>query len=440
MVALPAETDRYEPLPCNPLGKRLCLTFSYLWQPIVGVNELNPQWQTIKPYPLRPRVLWRLWQDGAQLVGVRFDHQTRYGLIDIDKNSPYHPASNPAVLPMIRAALETIGIYRSVLVRSSHSGGLHLYLPLPEVVPTFGLASTLRQCLEAQGLSIAQGQLEVFPNCKAYAIKGSYSEYNAHRLPLQPYSGSYLLDGEGHPVSQDLGPFFEQWDWAASGQEMRELREAIATAKHNRKGKPHRQSTVIDEWLTDLRTEIEEGWTGYGQTNYLLKTIACYGVVFEGLSGDALVEFVQTTAVNAPGYGQWCRHQQEIRFKAMVWARSAQGYYWRLGTQGNRHQSGDSDAGADSSATPSLNVQRAEDAQARIQTAVSQLKAEGRLADTATARAKQIAAQGMVSLKTLYRYPHLWHPDQSMGIEQSCKTEPPEPDRAIDPAVEETCE
>jgi hypothetical protein len=128
---------------------------------------------------------------------------------------------------------------------------------------------------------------------------------------------------------------------------MRELREAIATAKHNRKGKPHRQSTVIDEWLNDLRTEIEEGWTGYGQTNHLLKTIACYGVVFEGLSGDALIEFVQTTAVNAPGYGQWCRHQQEIRFKAMVWARSASGYYWRLGTQGNRQQSGDSDAGAD---------------------------------------------------------------------------------------------
>lgn len=444
MVALPAENDRHEPLPLDPLGKRLCLTFPYLWQPIVGVNEVKPNWQTVKPYPLRPRVLWRLWQDPAQLVGVRFDAQTRYGLIDIDQGSPYHPSHNPEALTVIRAALETIGIYRMVLVRSSWSEGLHFYIPLPEIVPTFALASTLKQCLEAQGLAIAQGQLEVFPNCKAYAIKGSYSEYNAHRLPLQPASGSYLLDDDGNPISQDLGAFFEQWDIAAAGQDMRELREAIATAKLNRKGKPHRQSTVIEEWRSDLRTEMEEGWTGHGQTNHLLKTIACYGVVFEGLSGNALVEFTHSTAIHAPGYFQWCRHQHEIQTKATVWARAAEGYYWRLGTEGNRNQGFHHvEAGTDPPAI-SMNVQRSEDAQRRIQEAVSYLETQGTLPATPTARAKAIAAQGLVSLKTLYRHPELWHPDHSeqadhsIAMEQWCKTEQLVLDVAVEQEESET--
>ena len=59
MSALPIANKRHEPLPLDPLGKRLCETFSYLWQPIIGVNDLDPQWQTITKYPMRPRVLWR---------------------------------------------------------------------------------------------------------------------------------------------------------------------------------------------------------------------------------------------------------------------------------------------------------------------------------------------------------------------------------------------
>jgi hypothetical protein len=247
MVALPVEHHRQEPLPLDPIGQRLCLTFSYLWQAIVGANEANPQWQTLTKYPLRPRVLWKLWQDSTQLVGVRFDDLTRYALIDIDAASPYHPNQDAEALPTLRVALETIGLYRSILIRSSWSGGLHLYLPLPEAVPTFGLASALQQCLEAQGMNLAQGQLEVFPNCKSYKVKGSgYSEYNAHRLPLQPAAGSCLLDDDYSPTGSDLGYFFKQWDIAAAGQDISELRAAMTTARNNRRGKRHRQSNGLD--------------------------------------------------------------------------------------------------------------------------------------------------------------------------------------------------
>lgn len=420
-------------LPSDPIGKRLCSLFSYLWQPIAGVNEPDPRWQTVKKYALRPRILWDLWQDTTQLVGVRFDHQTRYALIDLDIKSAYHPRQNPQILALVRAALETIGIYRSLLVRSSDSGGLHLYTPLPEAVPTFNLASALKQCLEAQGLTLSPGQLETFPNCKSYALPGTFSEYNAHRLPLQPASGSCLLDSDCNPLTADLSRFFEQWDTAAAGQEMREVRAALAQAKLNRRGRRHRLSTPVESWRQDLRTEIEEGWTGAGQTNHLLKTIACYGVVFEGLSDDALVEFVHQTAINAPGYFQWCRHQHEISLRCAVWARSAAGYYWKLGSEPQRRGRYGGNGKAEDSQEPPINQLRSQDAQRRIGAAVDFLKQQGALPQAVTARAKAIAQQGAISLKTLYRYLQLWHPG-SLSAEdgRSCKTVQPEPDVAIE--------
>ncbi|MBD2097708.1 hypothetical protein H6F90_21670 [Trichocoleus sp. FACHB-591] len=412
------KTKRAEPLPLSPLGRRLCETFPYLWQAILGVNEPDPQWQTITKHPIRPRVLWRLWQDSAQLIGVRFSGQTRYGIIDIDYESLYHPTQDSEAVKALRTALETIGLYRSILVRSSWSEGLHLYIPLPEEVPTFGLASALKQCLEAQGFIVKPGQLEIFPNCKAYALPGTYTEYNAHRLPLQPASGSCLLDNDYNPISDDLESFFQQWDTAAAGQALEELRSAIATARANRKTKRHR-SNIVGDWQQDLLGDIQEGWTGHGQTNHLLKTIACYGVVFEGLTAEALAKHVHQTAISSPGYQQWCRHQHEITLRSQVWARAAEGYYWPLGSSPKRLGTLHSDG--NNNVVP-FNLARSEDAQQRIKAAFKHLEEQKQLPPNATARAKAIAQQGGVSTKTLYRYLELWHPSHQSDYEnETCK-------------------
>jgi hypothetical protein len=394
-----------EPLPADPIGKRLCTTFPYLWQPIIAINEPDPDWKTITKYPLRPRSLWMQWQDAAQLVGLRFDHTTAYGLIDIDIDSPYHPKQGTDALSLIRAALETIGIHRTILISSSFSGGFHLYLPLPEQVPTFGLAIALKQCLEAQGLTIAQGKLETFPNAKAYAKPGTYIEYNAHRLPLQPASGSFLLDKDYQPISADLAQFFHQWDHASAGQDIDELHQAIATAKTNRSTR-RKQKPIIADWQRDLETEIADGWTDHGQTNHLLKTISCYGVVFKGLEGDALADYVHQTAIALPGYAQWCRHQHEIELRSRVWANAAAGYYWKLGDPAKREGSFHEPVNT----IVSFNTARSEEAQQRIKTTVDRLTTTGTLPDTTTARAQAIAQDG-ISLRTLYRHLDLWHPE-----------------------------
>jgi hypothetical protein len=402
-----------ELLPHDRLGQRLTTLFPYHWQAIAALNEPKPSWETITKYPVRSRVLWHRWQDPTQLVGVRFGSATWYALIDIDSLSPYHPRQNAEALRMLRSALETIGIYRTVLVQSSSSGGLHLYIPFPMMLPTFGVATALKQCLEAQGMTIVPGTLEIFPNTKAYAKPGEYSEYNAHRLPLQPSSGSWLLDDEGNPISTDLGRFFQAWDMAAAGQVIEEVRSAISVAKLNRRRR-RRSLGVVEEWRSDLQTEMAEGWTGYGQTNQLLKTIACYGVVFEGLTDEALAEFVQTTAMNAPGYSDYCRHRHEIGVRSIVWARSAQKYWWALGSNPKRTRT------TSESNQISLNQLRAEDAQRRIREGVDRLVEDGQFPVDATARVRVLIREVRTSSQTLYRYRELWHPEHRESDRTRC--------------------
>jgi len=398
-------------LPADPVGQRLCETFGfYLWNCIRAElpNDATakPAWQTITKYELRPRVLWNDWQDANTLIGVRFGHETTYGLLDIDAGSDYCSA---AAIAQIRGALETIGITRTVLIRSSWSGGLHLYLPLPEVVNTFNLAVALHECLQAQGFRLKAGQLEVFPNIKAYGIK-TFIDYNAHRLPLQPASGSCLLDDDLNPIGNSLARFFWLWDGAASHQDMDELRHAIKIGRDNHRKKPKRRNHPVESWRQDLDTEITEGWTAHGQTNHLLKTIACYGRVFEGLHGQDLIDYTLRIAINCPGYEQYCRHQHEIERKVTTWARAVENYYWPLGTTPTR------DTASPSNNLVQFNRQQSEDAQSRIKAVFDQMEQAGELPEQITARASAIAQVARVSQQTLYKYLALWHPMYLKGV------------------------
>lgn len=388
-----------EPLPSDPLGAKLCQTFGkYRWETIEGDtdNATAPNWRTVKNYPLRPRTLWSRWQDASQLVGVRFGSTTAYALIDVDAGSDYLNR-----LDDIKATLETIGIVRTVLVRSSWSGGLHLYCPLPEPVNTFELACALKHGLEAQGLVLASGQLEVFPNVKSFGKYwlGQFTEYNAHRLPLQPGSGSTLLDGNLQPMGAGLARFFWAWDFAAQAQDMEALVEALKHGRDRERKRPKLRSHPVDQWLLDLEAEISEGWTEYGQTNMLLKSIACYGRVFERLAGNELADYVEHMAITRPGYAQWCRHQHQIKAKSITWARADEKYYWPLGDAPQRDKT-----------ALNFNQQRSEEAQAPIKAAVVQLATTRHLADCIKQRVEQICFLAGCSATTLYKYLSLWHP------------------------------
>ncbi|HEY9762794.1 MAG TPA: bifunctional DNA primase/polymerase, partial [Trichocoleus sp.] len=358
----------------------------------------RPIWKTQKRYPITPRVLWKRHQDPSDLVGVRFGTYTNYAMMDVDAKSRVWER-----LDELRAALETIGICRTIPIRSSSSGGLHLYIPLPERVKTFSLACALKVCLESAGFAIAPGQLEIFPNVKSYSKwwMGEFTEYNGHRLPLQPGTGSCLLDDWcEQPLGDTLRAFFTWWDDCAPCQDMELLEIALQTGRqHHRKRFARKSNHPASLWREDLEYQIEQGWTSAGQTNWMLKTIACYGRVFERLEGQYLADYIERVAIACPGFEVYCQHQYEIKKRARAWATAAEKYYWPLGEEPTRQTD-----------RYEVNETRAEDAKQRIRLAVAELRSH--TFQSIREQAKAICQLAKTSQETLYKYLELWHPQK----------------------------
>jgi hypothetical protein len=268
-------------------------------------------------------------------------------MLDIDKDSQYHPDNDITALPRLRQLLEKIGIVRTDLISSSHSGGIHLYGCLPKNVSTIRLATLLHVTFIDAGFEIIKGQLECFPNPKPYGEKGFYTYYNPHRVALQPNSGCILLDEDGkillsaENLTYDnmLAGFLARTAQSAQAQDMELLSQMMDTcyakytsnkgiAKYQHHHKDYTE--VAREWKGNLELTIQTvGWTAYGQTNTLLPNFIAYGVVFLGLKGEELKDCLHDLILAAPGYYEYCRHKHEIKAVIKGWVENTerQGYY-----------------------------------------------------------------------------------------------------------------
>jgi hypothetical protein len=112
--------------------------------------------------------------------GSLWDVQTRFAVLDIDKDSRYHSAQE---LQRLRGNLADIGLSGNVLFQSSESNGWHLYISFFEPAPSKEVEQALKAWLRRLGYDIRGGQLEVFPSG------------NGLRLPLQ--RGFAWLDDNG---------------------------------------------------------------------------------------------------------------------------------------------------------------------------------------------------------------------------------------------------
>ncbi|ACC85371.1 hypothetical protein [Nostoc punctiforme] len=409
--------------PLDPLGQRFLEYFHHGWGFIYAPTPKSgerPQWQTETRYPLQPRNLWQQYLNPDVLIGLRFTKQTNYLLIDIDRGSQLHPSNSQIKYRQLLASLEEIGLCRPIPIQSSDSGGLHIYYFLEEKQHSYTLACAIQQTLEAAGFKIKGGELEIFPNCKVYS-KGSPSNFNAHRLPLQ--TGSYVLDDCLEPWSDDIEDFLNAADWSAKGQDYEALAQALVRANSKKIIKfPYRQRSAAEQWKQDLEQRISEGWTGNGQTNELLKDIACYGIVFRQLSGQTLVDHIVITACQSPGYVNWCRHQHEIEQRAKEWARCCEGFYTPYPGTPQRVNSYKEQFGrVDENKIINLhpNEQRQQETIGRIRSIVAQLQQALTFPERTSDRALAIIAASKaqygkgVSQTTLHKaiYLPLWHPD-----------------------------
>ncbi|ODH02468.1 hypothetical protein A4S05_24730 [Nostoc sp. KVJ20] len=422
-------------LPAESVGKRYVERFWHPFGAIVAPNQaqgVKPAWRTIDYY-LQPSQLWNLHQDKSKLVGLRFNDTTRYATIDLDLEGDYH---NIESINHIKAVLEDIGIVDIIILQSSFSGGYHLILTFTSPLPTFPLACALEITLRNAGFILRQGHLEIFPNTKPYSAK-QITNYKAIRCPMQPGSGSFLLNDDLQPISDSVSIFLDYCDRAASRQDLAKLKRVANKAKKQISRERYRKQESADaaQWRANWEEIITTGWTGKGQTNTLLQIFVGYGIVFLDLESDKLVEFCLSTAINAPGYSQYCRHQHEIEARVRHWVESTIRNKWYsayisyperlLGTFANTFA--EAIAGIRSIHKPKDNVisfdrrqqmnwESSQQAQRRIQIVVRAIEWDRGLPAGATERAKAIRTEykrrfhKTISQETLQKHLHLWHP------------------------------
>jgi hypothetical protein len=361
----------------------------------------KPDWKTESRYPLSDRLI----DQGAFLYGVRPGPKTAYALLDLDYGSPYHPRRDPLALQRICDALEPLGLLAHLTLTSSDSRGLHLYFPCTEELPSWQLALAVTTLLENAGFKIMAGWLEVFPNPKPFSADGSISLYNGHRLPLQ--QGSYLLNDDLHPIASSQLAFVRYWQQAAKHNDicLTVLEQTIRQSQR----RTYRVTGKAEKFINDLHAEIEPGWTGSGQTNYLLGRIAMRSFIFghvlgatEPLKGKALVNDIVRVARALPGFTLYCGHQQDIEKKAREWARKIEknSHYFPYATRkATKLKDG-----------PTWNQQQQQQARERIQATVLDLFRQDNWPRGITARFNFLRAAGL-SGNTLYKHQDLWHPD-----------------------------
>lgn len=314
-------------LPVSPVVTKLLKFFTHHWDFIL--KREGESWYTETRYILNPRNFESYWQDPKISLGLRFGEQTKFGCLDLDKNSKNNPLVNPKRYRKLLKTLRKIGIKRTVLIRSSSNRGVHVFFFLPDEVNSFDLACALFRVLSENGFEIKAGQLEIFPNTKRYKKKGEgFSLFNGLRVPMQPGSGATLLDPKTFdPLPGGAAEFVELMNRSSDRQDFKLLSESCNTAREwycnfalNKKNRT--------QWQKDIEYSLRFGFTGSGQTNDILKNLANLGRVFYGADTVTdLAKFIHERVINLPGYKDHCGHQDEIEKRAFEWATSAINYW-----------------------------------------------------------------------------------------------------------------
>lgn len=379
--------------------------YDYIWAEHPDPKS-KVEWKTESRHLLSDRLI----HQGAYLYGVRFGAETQYCLLDIDAGSIYHPKRDPFAISRILAALEPLGLVSAIACTSSYSGGIHLYFPFEQPQKTWELSLALQAVLENAGLKPALGQLELFPNVRLFVTEGTPNLYAAHRLPMQ--AGSYILSDDWELTNSNQTTFVQQWRLAQRRNDInaKTLQQVVKAARRKR----YCLSGKADKFLNDLNADIEAGWSGSGQTNYILGRIAMRSYIFghllygcEPLAGKALVNDIVQVAKSLPGYEEWCRHQSEIEHRAEEWAQCVEASHYFPFGQSKQAPTEIITAKAEEALT--WNQQRSQAARERIRQAIADLLNKNTLPANATARFHALIGYG-IGGGSLYRHRDLWHP------------------------------
>ncbi|OKH17669.1 hypothetical protein NIES208_08420 (plasmid) [[Limnothrix rosea] IAM M-220] len=346
------------------------------------------------PLVLTDEKLLELWKSEHQVVGVGFGKKTKYLMLDIDVDSPYHP-SKGAELQGIKGELEDIGLISSFAVQSSNSGGIHVYYPFSEEVGSYALARTVAEHLIAAGYEVANGKLEIFPNRKALGKREdptTWAQYQRHRLPLQ--QGSVVLDKDYEPDSSMLSVFIRRWEFCASSQD----HEALSVAMYGRKSYKNFKgtSTGLQPIKAEYENLLKNGFTAAHQTNDILIQLGRQTRILEGYGGIELRDRLIELVTELPNYGKYCQHKEDINQRCQDIARWAERRF--------------SPAGSKTKISEPLplpgknNEEKKQDAIQRIKQALAEVLTVEEAFKSKTSFLKAIAKIASSSMSTLTKY------------------------------------
>lgn len=362
--------------------------FAHGWDFILK-ETTESSWKTVKKFNLTEQKCWYKYTDQEQIIGLRFGTETNYGLYDIDWGSIHDPREQEKSLKLLEAQLELYGIVGFVLLQSSWSQGLHLYFFLDRPLNTFRLSCVMNKAAFDAGLEIKRGQLETFPNTKRYN-----SRFNGHRLPLQ--QGSYLLNKDYVPESARLEDFLYAVDWSAAKNDTDLLESKLESAYEWFKAQKNQervynptpedkdfleqvdyaQREIKEGFLNQIRIAIEQGFTGDGETNDLLLTIAKLGRILYGLSGQQYIDYIKETVMSCPGYLKYCHHKREIDRRCSEVARYGEKHWYPYRTSLPQNRSTYKYLKQSLTNQTNLNLERQHNAQSRIIQAVAKIEQE----------------------------------------------------------------
>lgn len=300
---------------------KLTQIFPHRWNWIIKKAEQT--WRTIEKF-VSDETLIKIYQNPEEIIGVGFGQYTQYLMLDIDKNSPHHPNNDPTAIARIELRLYEIGLTENIKIQSSHSGGIHIYYPLKTKLKSYRVGKKITEYFEQCAIKVKNGELEIFPNKKNGKYTNNSAEwtlYQRHRLPLQPQSGSYLLDNQYQPIILEgdsaLEEFINQWEKIEAQQEE-------VTFKTFLYGKIYKKSATRKKMEAELEQQIMEGFTKDAETNDILLNLGRRIRIIYRIGGIELRDKMIETVTSMKGYIEYCGHQEEILQRCQDVARWAE--------------------------------------------------------------------------------------------------------------------
>jgi hypothetical protein len=297
MVTAPA------PKPQSPLEQWLRTAHSSEWFEVIERHE-STGWSSIrKPFTIEGLV--KHFSNPEFVSGIRQEKLVRYGVVDIDHKEDYasqywHQFAKSPELIELEERAERIGCRVSFL-RSSHSGGLHVFVGFPEAIHAWLAHWLMTWLLEASGMAVKAGQAEVFPSRIDYRSDGQRARSNGFRLPGQ--EGSALIVAESFYEGTDT-IYGQLLDDLENTEYCREWKRALNKCKEFRY---FRLKAERDFDRTGVTPETDIEWKEGGNSNEILRRITTIVRMANRNIKCAiqLGKIIRDVAMSAPGFNKF---------------------------------------------------------------------------------------------------------------------------------------